>query len=643
MILNISFLYGTTIASDAKGEPYDVEREKAAVQAVLGRLDNALQSKDMELFSGVYAHGEDIIIVGPDVREMTIGWEPLAKAQTQQFEDVDYMSIASKDLKIEIDISGTLARYVRKIDVKFVTHNLPFSLKGVRETGILKKRDGEWVIVQQHSSAPVDDSIWPYYLSRHQTESSPFGGNKKFGIDELREDFDLLRVALEEAHPGMYRYTPKSEMDLLFRDLLNRIDREMTEIDFFRLVAPAVEKIHCVHTELSPSLHYQNSMNEKDLFFPFDLKFISGNAHVLRNFNPECRIPEGSEIVSIENEPMPQIIETLFTMLPSDGKNTTCKYRILDRHFPEKYFLCIGQPDSFTVEYRLSERNERASIAVPGVTLAAINSLRPSFGEFYSDCLNLRILDESQTAILTIKTFVPKIIANSGYDYYAFLASSFEELKERNVRNLIVDLRWNDGGESFYCIELLSYLIDKPFRFLKSVYAENVRYSFLEYTDKGIFFNYFHPDLWTRSNDGRYLLKGDWGRVIEPNEYNFNGSVYVLVNGMSISGSADVAALLHYHKRAVFIGEETGGAYRGNNSGDFILLTLPNTSLRIRIPIRGSDMAVSDHGFPERGVVPEHEVHAGIEDILQGIDRELEYALTLTSKGGTKNKNHPHR
>ena len=33
---------------------------------------------------------------------------------------------------------------------------------------------------------------------------------------QLQRDFDVLRRALEEAHGGLYRYTPKAELDKTF-------------------------------------------------------------------------------------------------------------------------------------------------------------------------------------------------------------------------------------------------------------------------------------------------------------------------------------------------------------------------------------------------------------------------------------------
>ena len=41
--------------------------------------------------------------------------------------------------------------------------------------------------------------------------------------EKLHEDFRILRAALEEGHPGIYRYTPKAEIDLVEKRLKDLI------------------------------------------------------------------------------------------------------------------------------------------------------------------------------------------------------------------------------------------------------------------------------------------------------------------------------------------------------------------------------------------------------------------------------------
>ena len=64
----------------------------------------------------------------------------------------------------------------------------------------------------------------------------------------LQEDFQIMRHALEKAHGGIYRYTTKAEMDRTFDRAYRKIDHPMTDLEFWRLVAPVVVQIKCGHT-----------------------------------------------------------------------------------------------------------------------------------------------------------------------------------------------------------------------------------------------------------------------------------------------------------------------------------------------------------------------------------------------------------
>ena len=79
--------------------------------------------------------------------------------------------------------------------------------------------------------------------------------------------------------------------------------------------------------------------------------------------------------------------------------------------------------------------------------------------------------------------------------------------------------------------------------------------------------------------------------------------------------------------KITFIGEETGGAYYGNNSGDWINLTLPNTLIQISIPARNYLLSVSEYPEQDRGVIPDIDVSPTIENILNKKDTQLECAL----------------
>jgi C-terminal processing protease CtpA/Prc len=235
-------------------------------------------------------------------------------------------------------------------------------------------------------------------------------------------------------------------------------------------------------------------------------------------------------------------------------------------------------------------------------------------------------------AILTIRTFSSGAYRTAQISFPLFLKKAFRELSEKSIPYLVIDLRDNGGGEDLWGRLLFSYLMDKPFMYYNFLEVNRTTFSFLEHTDA--------PDIEkmlqkrTKKNErGTYdiLFHANLGER-KPLKPTFQGKVYVLINGRSFSGSGETTSLMHYHKKAVFVGEECGAGYYGNTSGIMPTLTLPHTKLRVRIPMVRYHMAVSGYDYPDRGIIPDYPFTRTIKDHLTGKDTEMEYVLSLIEK-----------
>jgi C-terminal processing protease CtpA/Prc len=79
------------------------------------------------------------------------------------------------------------------------------------------------------------------------------------------------------------------------------------------------------------------------------------------------------------------------------------------------------------------------------------------------------------------------------------------------------------------------------------------------------------------------------------------------------------------------VGEETGGGYYGNNGVFIPEMVLPNTKLRVRLPLY---RIVNNKNIPfnGRGILPDVEVKATSESIRLNKDPKMEKALALIKK-----------
>ncbi len=160
MILTLVFLLCFTIgcqkAEEVAEEPVvDIEAEKVAVKAWTDDFVTSWETGDMELFSKIVAHDDDMVAFGTDAAEHFIGWEPLIESMQKQIDASENVQITTRELSIKVHKSGDVAWVSFLMDLKGESMGEPFSLEGMRFTGVIEKRNGNWLIVQIHASIPV--------------------------------------------------------------------------------------------------------------------------------------------------------------------------------------------------------------------------------------------------------------------------------------------------------------------------------------------------------------------------------------------------------------------------------------------------------------------------------------------------------
>jgi C-terminal processing protease CtpA/Prc len=234
--------------------------------------------------------------------------------------------------------------------------------------------------------------------------------------------------------------------------------------------------------------------------------------------------------------------------------------------------------------------------------------------------------------LLKIKEFADWRDSGKRIRFSKALKKVFQEIDSSRYQNLIIDLRDNDGGDEKYSLLLFSYLTDIPFTGYRQIDFRTTRFSFRKLSSTSWIQYMLLKTMLNHKkvNDSTYLLTNDRATSMHvPNRNSFKGRIYVLINRGTFSAASDFAALVHSHKRATFVGEETGGSYLGNTSNYSFVITLPNTKIRLNIPIARYQTNVMQNYVFGRGTIPDHAIQYSIEDVLQGSDREMEATLRL--------------
>jgi hypothetical protein len=403
----------------------------------------------------------------------------------------------------------------------------------------------------------------------------------------------------------------------------------------------AVAAVRCGHTSVDPDDAFAEAIRSRPLF-PLLLHAEGGGAVVQFNGTPDDRtIRPGMRVTSVNGHAMSDLLLRFVAMVSGDGDNTTGALAHLPKLFPIFYFAAVEPTDRFVVEAS-DESGKGVTATLAGMTRidpatnhnpvnapvqAAVAKLNWTTGN-----LGLRFLKDPDVAEVRIRYFV-------GDDFPTWIRQTFQTLRDKGTRCLILDLRGNGGGNDDYGALLVSCLTDRPFRYFDRIDMKTISPSppFKANTDWDAAHERRLRDGATPKPGGGFALTPKLHAGLseqQPAKAPFLGTVFVLTDGGTFSTAADFCAVVQHLKRATFIGEETGGGYAGNNSGMIARLTLPNSGFRARIPMYQYWNAVPTAGEAGRhGTLPDHAIETTVSDLVRGKDAPLDLAVQLSSGG----------
>ncbi|MET0463133.1 MAG: S41 family peptidase [Chitinophagaceae bacterium] len=448
-----------------------------------------------------------------------------------------------------------------------------------------------------------------------------------FPVEQLLEDHKILMTALKELHPGIYRYQTKNEFDRQEQLLRMAITTPMTEEEYYRLVMPFIAGLKCGHTKW----HRKDRPDDRFPFrqeqlFPIKLFFKDNKAWVLRNYLGTDTLAAGTEITAINGKKIAEIIGLLKLFITMDGNVRSALYQELNQSFNGYYASFIGTTGTYDIQYKTGRQEKQ--YLLPAVSLREVQQKDAASQRSNRPAFELS-LPKPAVALLRIGRFY----TNPGeQDYYRFIDSAFEQMNNAAVQSLVIDLRGNEGGVEEYGGYLFSWIAAKPFTYYNRILvASNKESSVKQY-------GWFPPGLeqalsLIREKDGEYYWPmQEYLAQKDPQAKAFRGKVFILTDGFSFSVTAEFASAVKTAGRAMFVGEETGGAYGGDNSGVFASITLPNTKLTAGIPLMAFYMHQDGVNPPDRGILAEKTVSPGIREMLTSRDIVMETALQLAEK-----------
>jgi C-terminal processing protease CtpA/Prc len=460
-------------------------------------------------------------------------------------------------------------------------------------------------------------------ISLHAQEKT-FDPTKKYHPDSLKSWTNDVMAELGKKHPGFYWYTSKPEFDAIIDSTVQTIKDSLNELAYYRKLKPLFAQVGCGHTGVSLSKDYERHLENTFLLMPLEL-YVDDEKRVFiaKVYSTGKEIQPGAEVVSIDGVPIVTVVNALYKAIPADGFNEVEKRLLLSHKFAFWYQTILQDSNTFNVETTMNGAREVHTLQ--GVS----KSVFPSDADLQSSNIpQLKFEIRDQTGILTIHSFAKTTIKRNGQNFKRFIKGTFKEIRKSEVKDLILDLRYNTGGTDGNAALLASYFFDKTFRYWDRIEVTEA----IANEIKGFHRLFYRKPV---KRDSSYRWRKTWVtnefnyyEPQKPARSNFVGRTYLITNGLCLSSCSDFVAVLSSNGRVEVIGQETGGGFQGNTSGMMPRTTIP-TGLVIRVPLQKYTNAVDLTKNFGRGTIPDRQVTPTLDNWIRKADPEMELALRL--------------
>ena len=400
----------------------------------------------------------------------------------------------------------------------------------------------------------------------------------RYNYSKIEIDINHLKEKLVEIHPSPFFSLTEDDFNHFLDSLKNDIikDRKKSQKELYVELNKIMTKLKDGHTQLGvPSKVAFKGFFWGSKILPLVFDYKDNQLYMNVNLKTE-ELYERYEfrVLKINDRDVDDLLNELMTHYYGINEDFV-RYQISMLALTRELWLYFDMNKRFTVEY-LTPDSTIEKLSLKGISQPSYHS------KYYS-----KLTDNKEKIIRTIESkngfyqeLVPEKLAVIRYAYFGsmqdtiFFNEVFDLAKEKNIENLILDLRGNMGGTTNLFTPILSHLTnDTIYYFSKIEYK--LSNDFIENKTLGADFNYEKTDSIITINNDVFLL------VDNNNDNLFKGKLYVLIDSGVFSTASAFCAIIKDYNLGVLIGEPTGGV--GSSFGNSLNTKLPNSKIPLSI------------------------------------------------------------
>ena len=433
---------------------------------------------------------------------------------------------------------------------------------------------------------------------------------------QVCENIDSMVSLIEQVHPDPYARLSKKSFYKEVKKTKKRLPKgEISELRAYM----EMSRLAALFEQGHIWINIEESLLKPDAKrFPyFSLFHVEPETHRLilkyDTILGGIALKKGDEMLNINGLESRKLVEKALQYI--NGERDFFRCQLLEKYGDLTDWLYLNMPEDI-YHVKMNTRDGQKTLSLKALNEEEIQKLSVQDSpqkQTYREPYSYEMKNDSVMVF-----HFNKCVQEGFQEFKEFISKMFSRARSENVHHLIIDNRYNSGGDSNVCDEICRYLTNRPFCACNKVvirFSEPVR---KEYREKAEKYLREHPQDTIDAEDLKILAYPDtiFTHVESLENYcqpyadslRYTGKIYLLNSHYTYSSASWLAAIFKHYKIGTLIGEETGGM--NITSGDIIYMNLPHPKFKLALPTKIYYFIGTDDNSPVHGILPDIPVPA---------------------------------
>lgn len=415
-------------------------------------------------------------------------------------------------------------------------------------------------------------------------------------LKEAMEDLEYLINKVKNVHIGTFNGISKGQ-EFIFQKAKDKLYEGISIGEFAFIANEVIGSLEDAHSRL------EINFSQGDKYIDVQALWLKDGVYVCED---DTHLKKGDKILEIGGRSIDYIFHELKNLIPHENE-----YIVKAKAF-NKYNKMSFLFSDIVLDYLNLIEDEKVLLKIERQKKTFNISCNLKEYECHQESekwLEYYIHKDSNIGVFKLD----QCIFNE--EYKLRLRNFFKEIYSNDIKNVVVDLRNNMGGDSRVAYEFLNYLNIEEYKDYRM--DERISEEIID-----VYKNLFGKDDlqigYIKAEDRDYIIKSHKNSVTYE---KFKGQLYVLTSNTTFSSARSFAVIIKDNSLGTIVGEPTGG--KPSSYGNVARFKMPNS--KIKLSLSTNKFIRTNENIDEDSLYPDVEVNTTIDNIIKGEDSQIKW------------------